>query len=261
MAFDRGFTSNANSFVHYCRAAMRGDRGLLVLATDGETFGHHLPERQYFLQSLLRSQARVVGFRITTPAEYQARRPSLRRAELIEGTTWSCEHGISRWSTGCACSMGNQAWKGRLRTALDRLAGAIDALYQSECRRWISRPWMLRDSYINVLLNKTHGQQLLDQFSSTVIPARDVTRLVLLLEAQRHRLAMYASDGWFFDDLCRIEVRSNLGHAALAAELTSRATGIDLTPDLRHDLAAAKSWLTDETGRDIHDHVVRVRRL
>jgi hypothetical protein len=83
----------------------------------------------------------------------------------------------------------------------------------------------------------------------------------LLLEAQRHRLAMYASDGWFFDDLSRIEARSNLSHAALAIELTSRATGIDLLPDLRSDLAAAKSWLTDETGRDILDHVVQERHL
>ena len=261
LAFDRGFTSNANSFVHYCRATMRGDHGLLVLATDGETFGHHLPRRQYFLRSLLRSAAPGVGFRITTPAEYHATQSSLRRAELVQDTAWSCAHGISRWSTGCACATGDQGWKTRLHTALDRLAGAVDALYQSECRRWIDHPWVLRDSYINVILAKTSGQQLLDQFSSAPIPSHDAVRLLLLLEAQRHRLAMYASDGWFFDDLSRIEVRSNLGHAALAVELTSQATGIDLTSDLRSDLAPARSWLTDETGRDLYDRVVLEREI
>jgi len=261
LAFDQGFTANASSFAHYCRATVRNDRGLLVLAIDGETFGHHLPKRQYFLKSLLRSGARDVGFRIATPAEYMRAYPPQRQAFLVENTTWSCSHGISRWSTGCACTTGNQAWKGRLRTALDRLAGAIDALYQIECRRWISQPWALRDGYINALLEKTHGKQLLDQFSSTAIPSRDCNRLLLLLEAQRHRLAMYASDAWFFDDLSRLEVRSNLSHAALAIELTSRATGIDLTPDLRSDLVAAKSWLTDETGRDILDRVVHERQI
>jgi hypothetical protein len=232
-----------------------------VLATDGETFGHHLPKRQYFLQSLLRSEARGVGFHITTPGEYMRTHPPQRQALLIENTAWSCSHGISRWSTGCACSTGDQAWKGRLRTALDRLAGAIDALYQIECRRWISQPWELRDSYINVIMKQTQGKHLLSQFSNAAIPSRDETRLLLLLEAQRHRLAMYASDAWYFDDLSRIEVRSNLSHAGLAVELTSRATGIDLTPELRSDLMAAKSWLTDETGRDILDRVVYERHI
>jgi hypothetical protein len=261
LAFDQGFTANAQYFVQYCRTTMRNDRGLLVLATDGETFGHHLPKREYFLQSLLRSEAPSAGFRITTPAEYLAGGLPQRRVELVENTTWTCSHGISRWSTGCACSTGDQAWKSRLRTALDRLAGALDALYQSACTRWIRKPWKLRDSYINVILNKTPGQRLLDQFSSTAIPSHDAVRLLLLLEAQRHRLAMYASNGWYFDDLSRIEVRSNMGHAALAVELASRATGIDLTSDLRSDLAAAKSWLTDETGRDIYDRVVQERRI
>jgi alpha-amylase/alpha-mannosidase (GH57 family) len=261
LAFDQGFTANANSFVQYCRATMRGSRGLLVLATAGETFGHHLPERQYFLQSLLRSEASGAGFRITTPGEYHIARSQQQRVELVENTSWSCSHGVARWSTGCACSTGDQTWKDRLRTALDRLAGAIDALYASACARWIDDPWELRDSYIQVILNKIQGEQLLDQFSRAALPSHNARSLLLLLEAQRHRLAMYASDGWFFDDLSRIEARSNLGHAALAVELTSRATGIDLTSDLRNDLAAAKSWLTDETGREILDRVTYERQI
>ena len=47
----------------------------------------------------------------------------------------------------------------------------------------------------------------------------------------------------------------------IVIELTNRATGIDLSSDLRSDLAAAKSWLTDETGRDIYDRVVQERRI
>jgi hypothetical protein len=261
IAFDREFTANAGYFVEYCRATIHNDRGLLVLATDGETFGHHLPKREYFLQSVLRSEAPGAGFRVITPAEHLASRPRQRRATLVENTTWSCSHGISRWSVGCPCSTGDQQWKNRLRTAFDRLAGALDALYLSACTRWIGQPWELRDTYVNVILNQTPGRRLLDQFSTAAIPNHDAVRLLSLLEAQRHRLAMYASDGWFFDDLSRIEVRSNLGHAALAVELTNRATGIDLSSDLRSDLASAKSWLTDETGRDIHDRVVQERRI
>lgn len=263
LAFDQGFTANAPSFVHYCRATVRGDRGLLMLAADGETFGHHLPQRQYFLQSLLRSAAPDVGFRITTPGEYIAACPPQRRVTLAENTSWSCSHGVARWGIGCTCSTGEQAWKSRLRTALDRLAAAIDALYHSECHRQarIAHPWKLRDSYINVILGQSSGQDLLNHFSNQPIPRPHAARLLSLLEAQRHRLAMYASDGWFFDDLSRLEVRTNLSHATLAVELTSRATGIDLLPDLRSDLAAAQSWLTDETGRDILDRIVQERQI
>ncbi len=185
----------------------------------------------------------------------------MRKVALIENTAWSCAHGVARWSIGCNCTPGDQQWKSRLRTAFDRLAGGMDALYQSECQRWISQPWELRNSYINVILGKIDGLNLLQQFSSAAIPTHDAVRLLLLLEAGRHSQAMYTSCGWFFEDLSRIEARNNIGYAAMAIELVKRATGIDLSTSFRNDLAAAKSWITDENGRDIYDHIVAERRV
>jgi hypothetical protein len=72
---------------------------------------------------------------------------------------------------------------------------------------------------------------------------------------------MYTSCGWFFEDLSRIETRNNIGYAAMAIELVKQATGIDLAPGFRSDLAAARSWLTDETGRDLYDHIVAQRQV
>jgi alpha-amylase/alpha-mannosidase (GH57 family) len=261
LAFDQGLTTSAQTFAQWCRGAVNTDRGLFILAIDGETFGLHQPMRQYFLRSLLRAEASRHGFRITTPTEYAAAYPPQSRVVILENTAWSCSHGLARWSTGCSCTGGDPQWKARLLTALDRLAGGIDALYQSECERWIAQPWKLRDSYINVILRNTDGARLLQQFSSAALPSQVAVRLLLLLEAQRHRLAMYASDGWFFEDLSRIEVRSNLGNAAMAIEMVQHALGIDLSPGFRSDLAAAKSWISDESGRDIHDHVVAERRI
>ena len=145
--------------------------------------------------------------------------------------------------------------------ALDRLAGGIDALYQNECRRWVSHPWRLRDSYINVILGQTDATTLLRQYSSRPIPSHDVVRLSQLLEAERYSQAMYTSCGWFFEDLSRIETRNNIGYAAMVVDLVKRATGIDLSASFRNDLATAKSWITDENGRDIYDHIVANRRI
>jgi alpha-amylase/alpha-mannosidase (GH57 family) len=261
LAFDQGLTASASNFAQWCRNMIHTDDGLFILATDGETFGHHQPLRQFFLQSLLRSEAPKAGFRITTPAEYLRQHPPTEQVVLVENTAWSCAHGVARWSTGCSCTPGDQQWKSRLRTAFDRLAGGIDALYQSECRQWIKQPWKLRNSYINVMLGQLDGLELLQQFSSSAIPTPNAICLLHLLEAQRYRQAMYTSCGWFFEDLSRIETRNNIGYAAMAVELVRRATGIDLSSSFRNDLAAAKSWITDENGRDFYDRIVAQRQV
>jgi hypothetical protein len=111
------------------------------------------------------------------------------------------------------------------------------------------------------MLGKIDGSKLLQQFSSAALRSRDTIRLLRLLEAQRYRQAMYTSCGWFFEDLSRIETRNNIGYAAMAIELTHQATDVDLSIDFRSDLAAAKSWITDENGKDIHDHIVTERRI
>jgi hypothetical protein len=72
---------------------------------------------------------------------------------------------------------------------------------------------------------------------------------------------MYTSCGWYFEDLSRIETRNNIAYAAMAVELVKQATGIDLATSFRNDLAAARSWITDETGRDIYDRIVDHRQV
>jgi alpha-amylase/alpha-mannosidase (GH57 family) len=261
LAFDPGLTTDAARFARWCRDVADTSNGLFIIATDGETFGHHQPERQFFLRSLLRTESAKAGFEITTPARYLQRHRPTREAIVIENTAWSCGHGVARWSIGCPCTPGDQQWKSRLRTAFDRLAGGVDALYESKCQKWIGQPWKLRDSYINVLLGKIDGLDLLQQFSTETIPTDNAICLLRLLEAERYCQAMYTSCGWYFEDLSRIETRNSIGYAAMAVELVGLATGVDLTSSFRSDLAAAKSWITDETGRDIYDYIVIERRI
>ena len=261
LAFDRGLTESASTFARWCRDMIHTDRGLFLIATDGETFGHHQPKREFFLQSLLRAEAPKAGFKIATPGDYLRVEPPSQEVILTENTAWSCAHGVARWGIGCPCTPGNQNWKSRLRMAFDRLAGGVDALYQSECQRWISEPWALRNAYINVMLGTIDGSDLLQQYASQSIPASYAVRLLRLLEAERYCQAMYTSCGWYFEDLSRIETRNNIAYAAMAVELVKQATGIDLATSFRNDLAAAKSWITDENGQDIYDRIVAQRQV
>ncbi len=259
LAFDPELTTDAARFATWCRDVIRRDQGFFIVATDGETFGHHQPHRQRFLEALLRAESSKAGFEVSTPGKHLRSHRPTASVTIVENTAWSCAHGVSRWSIGCSCTHGDQQWKPRLRTACDRLAGAVDALYESECRRWIDAPWRLRDSYINVIFKRVDGAKLLEQFSDRAIPTDDAIRILHLLEAERYCQAMYTSCGWYFEDLGRIEPRNNIGYAAMAIEQTRLATRIDLADGFRSDLAAAQSWVTDETGQDVYDRLVATR--
>jgi hypothetical protein len=111
------------------------------------------------------------------------------------------------------------------------------------------------------MLGDIDGPELLQRFSSSTIPKTIRIRLLRLLEAERYCQAMYTSCGWFFEDLSRIETRNIVGYASMAIEQVQLATGIDLSTSFRNDLAAAKSWITDETGRDIYDYIVANRQI
>jgi len=261
LAFDPSLTVDAAQFARWSRNVIGRDQGLFIIAIEGETFGHHQERRQFFLNSLLHTELPRSGFEVFTPGMCLLEHPPTEEVRIVNNTAWSCAHGVARWSIGCPCTPGDQQWKSRLRTAFDRLAGAVDALYESECRRWIDKPWLLRDSYINVMLNSMDGLQLLQQFSTAAIPTQDALRILYLLEAGRYCQAMYTSAGLYFEDVSRIETRSNIGYAAMAVEQVRLATGIDLAPGLRSDLAAVTSWLTNETGRDIYDRLIIERQI
>ena len=261
LAFDQGLTSDATHFGRWCRDTVHKDSGLFIIATDGETFGHHQPERQFFLKSLLRGEAAKAGFEITTPGKVLRYQRPQQEVTIVENTAWSCAHGVSRWSIGCACTPGDGQWKPRLRTAFDRLAGGVDALYENECRSWLNNPWQVRDSYINVILGRTDGMELLQRFWTNAIPTQNAIRILLLLEAERYCQAMYTSCGWYFEDLSRIEPSNNIAYAIKAIEQVQLATGIDLSQGFRNDLSAVQSWITEETGRDIYDRIVAERQI
>jgi hypothetical protein len=70
---------------------------------------------------------------------------------------------------------------------------------------------------------------------------RTRTRVLALLEAQRWRLAMFASDGWFWDDPVRPETRQVLRAAARAVRLVDGVAGTRLEGRLVEDLATFSS--------------------
>ena len=72
---------------------------------------------------------------------------------------------------------------------------------------------------------------------SAVARRLDRARALALLEAQRWRLAMFASDGWFWDDPIRPETKQILRSAARAVRIVDAELGTSLEGRLVADLA------------------------
>ena len=248
ISFDPNATINANQFIRqilnshfHPEKIQRGEPQLLLIASDGELYGHHQPYRDHFLAHLVNGAASHEGLATTFPALWLKEHPARRSIRIRERTSWSCIHGVARWGGTCSCVPGDQGWKSHLRRALDQFAEKLDGLYFAAVSPFIKDPWALRDNYIRVLLGLQPVDDLISETARQRLPEEISLRIRFLLEAQLERQKMYASCGWFFEDFERIEPRNSVAYAAKARQMVHRATGVDLAPELMIDLRGVVS--------------------
>lgn len=220
---------------------------LSLVATDGETFGHHHRQGAAVLQTLTQP-APSDAYAITTLPRYLADHPPTVEIGIRDYSAWSCSHHLGRWTTGCDCTPGCGHWKGGLRRALDNLSRDIDEVYADAIRRRDVAPWRLRDDYIRVVMGQVaHAQFLYENYLGHLSDEAQ-RQIVSLLEAQVHRQRMFVSCAFFFDDLERIEPRYAVANAVQAMALIYYATGDDLTRAFRRDLGVTISPRTGRSG-------------
>lgn len=228
---------------------------LLLIATDGETFGHHHRQGVRVLSHILETGG-IHGCNLTTLGMYLRQHPPQAEVRVVENTAWSCAHRLNRWVAGCDCTPGDSRWKGSLRRALDNLACDLDQVYVCETQRLGLDPWPLRDDYISVVLGQVDGPAFLAENGLSHLGDENAQRLLALLEAQFHRQRMYASCTFFFDDLDRHEPRYAIANGVRALILTRYATGNDLSHSFCRDLRVAVSGKTGRTAADILDEIL-----
>jgi hypothetical protein len=175
---------------------------------------------------------------------------SLHSVSIAQGTSWSCPHGIGRWSDDCGCASDGY-WKRVLRSSLNDLAAMLDSASEMVFHSKGLDMWELRDHYVAVAAGYTEP----DDFAAAALAGspwaddpNSVGAVRDLLAAQRSRLAMFTSCGWFWDDPSRQETMSCLMYAADAIDKVRRVTGIDAGPSFERSLALFRSHVTKETG-------------
>ncbi len=255
ISFDPALTNNADIFVRQVLSSQfdeektrRNEPQLLLLASDGELYGHHQPFRDRFLAHLVNGASSQTGLTSTFPALWLKMYPPRRTISIRDKTSWSCHHGVARWMGECDCTTGDGRWKDYLRQAFNRLAATLNQLYSEHLRPLKIDPWKLRNRYIHVLLGELSLEDLVGDMSGRLFSEEDMARLRLLLDSQYHRQRMFTSCGWFFEDFDRIEPCNNVAYAAQAVQLAYRATGIDLAPKALDDLRYVTSHTTGLRG-------------
>ncbi len=217
-----------------------GPPPIVVIATDGELYGHHQPLRDQFLARLI-GRAAPPDLPYAMPAlaaaVEEAAAAWLPEAHLRDRTSWSCHHGVARWDSSCEC-VPDGAWKGPLRAALDRLAGGVDAATEQLLRALPGRPdpWAARDASVDLLLGLETTATFATRWLASAATPEDRLTFAAVMEAQRWRLAMFASCGWFWDEPARIETAGTLRAAVRAARLIDALAATDLERRLVADL-------------------------
>jgi uncharacterized protein DUF3536/glycosyl hydrolase family 57 len=265
-------------------------------ATDGESYGHHRKFGEMALAAALGQIEAKGEAELTNYGAFLAAHPPTHEVEIRENTSWSCVHGVERWRADCGCGIDPHRahrWRASLRAALDWLRDEIDTLFESRGSALLKDPWAARDDYIDVILDRspesisewlarharptletdpppTEGgvggsarKSLVSGISELSPPPRPLDaearlEVAKLMEMQRQRMLMYASCGWFFDDLAGLEPVQNLKYAAFALRYFRQlGGGAPETELLRRLEAAPADGSAFRDGADVYRRFVR----
>ncbi len=204
---------------------------LVHVATDGESYGHHHKYGEMALAYALRLLEQDKTITLTNYASFLAQFSPEYECEIVDNTSWSCEHGVERWRSDCGCNSGtprwNQAWRGPLRKALDELRDSVALLTEKQGAKLFHDVWAARDGYIQVILDRDAESE--DRFfslhQSRELDDAERVRALQVMEMQRHTQLMYTSCGWFFDDISGIETVQVIAYAARVLQLAQSLFG------------------------------------
>jgi len=252
----------------------RKQSGLLSIASDGETYGHHHRFADMALAYALYSIESQNLAQVTIYGEYLSKNPPTHLVEIKENTSWSCTHGVERWRNDCGCCTkgaivqmpasislahpatktdppnlisrsltAQQKWRSPLREAMDWLHQTLVSLFEDRMRSYITDPWQARNDYIDIILDRSPSniELFFSKHAVRALSDKEKVQVLKLLEIQRNGMLMYTSCGWFFDDISGIESVQVLRYACRAMQLVREVAGIDPEPDFINILKNAPS--------------------
>ncbi len=267
VAFE-GLLNNGSAFAERFAQAFdeREEPQLVHIATDGESYGHHHRHGEMALAACLNHLEETGWATVTNYGQYLELFPPAYEVQIHENSSWSCVHGVERWRSDCGCHTGGkpgwtQAWRAPLREALDWLRDELIPLYEQEASPFLKDIWLARDDYIRVLLDRTEESidAFLEKHARRQLDQEEQTKLLRLMEMQRHAMLMYTSCGWFFDEVSGIETNQILQYANRAIHYAQQVNGKNLHDSFIERLAKAPSNVFENAAESYRKFVVPAR--
>jgi alpha-amylase/alpha-mannosidase (GH57 family) len=267
IAFEQALSSSASLVDRFARSKAEGP-GLINVATDGESYGHHHKFGELCLAHALEIDGPARGFSVTNYGDYLEQHPPAMEVEISngqegEGSSWSCAHGVSRWIRDCGCHTGgepdwNQSWRAPLRAALDFLRAEAAGWFEATRGELFADPWAARDDSISLILDEQKSrEEFLQRHASRELTREEQCRALLHLELQRNALLMYTSCAWFFNDISGIEPVQILKYAGRAIDLMNQLGLPSARRQFLEILAEARSNRTElGNAADIYRRLV-----
>ncbi len=238
VAFE-GLLNNGDNFAKRLLESFSDDDRPQIanIATDGESYGHHHKMGEMALSFCLHTIMEDHPEHLTIYGEYLEKFPPKFEVQIIEDSSWSCYHGVERWRSDCGCNTGghadwNQKWRAPLRETFDWVRDELVQLYEEEMKDYTDKPWVARDEYISVILDRSEEnvKKFLVKHFGDQLKKEDEIRLLELLEMQYHTMLMYTSCGWFFDEVTGIESMQDILYAARAIQLAEQISQKEYEP-------------------------------
>lgn len=247
----------AGHWVHQALTPTRKSvNGLLLLATSGETFGHHYAGEEQFLHWLVTHEAEKAGYEVVTLDQYYLNNAPSHAVQVEERSSWGDQRGLTQWATGFANHHMDTTWKGALRRALDNAASDVDRAYEDLIAPYDADPWDLRNKFLPALF----AGQTADEFIAEQLPKMKPAqreKLKVLYQAERLTQRMYNSYTFTDNVIDGRQPRYAIACAATALSLVQQATGRDMNDRLPTDLAVMTSAFSSVTGTDMLMDAVR----
>ena len=194
-----------------------GERKLVNIATDGESYGHHEPFADMCLARYFKENVHYDNITPTNYEHYLNIHPPTEEVILHNGTggrgtSWSCSHGVERWRSNCGCGGWDGcdlSWRGPLREAFDILRKMQDKLFKTFLDFTDETRNSLREEYVRAIYNDLDARDLYEICSKYI----SFKEFVFLMESYKYSLFSYTSCGWFFEDVSRLEPIKNMQYA------------------------------------------------
>lgn len=244
-----------------CFNTADGEPQLVNMATDGETYGHHHRHGDMALAFCLDFIEKNEHVELANYPYFLSKTEVVYEAQVHELSSWSCVHGVERWRENCGCNSGgkpgyHQLWRKPLRDALDWLRDTAAELFEREGGKVLTDPWRARNEYVQVILKRS--EETVKRFlHKHARPEADTTRVLRLMEMQRHAMLMYTSCGWFFDEVSGIETTQVMQYACRVIQLANQIGELSLEPEFKRLLEKAPSNVaTYEHAANVYEKLV-----